>query len=107
MRAIAKKWGFLGYTLALIAITAVVIGISGIATTMWWGWYVLVTGGVLMLASSALMALVSVSRERSRYRDRAQRDPLMETVSDEEEWEYVERYRDQTPSRPYGSAGRV
>lgn len=105
MKELAKRWGMLAYGLALLAIAGVVIGISGIATSMWWGVFVVVAGGALMLVSGAMMAMVSISRGRSRYRDRSQRDPLMEPVSDEEEWDYVERYRDQAPSRPYGSRG--
>jgi len=105
MNRLSKRWGLLGYVLALLAIAAVVIGIVGIAAAMWWGWLVLIVGVVLLATSGGLMATVSSSRGRSRYRDRTQRDPIMETVTSAEESDYVERYRDETPTDNSESRG--
>ena len=93
MQPLRKAWGMLGYVILLVAVAGIVVGIVGLGGDNSWAWLVLVVALAVALLAAAAIFLVPASRHRDRYRDRTQRDPLMEDVTNDEEQRYFRRYR--------------
>lgn len=93
MQQFRKAWGMLGYVLLLVGLGALIVGISALAGDNSWAWLVFIIGVAVSLAAAALIFLVPASRHRDEYRDRTQRDPLMEEVTEQERQRYFRRYR--------------
>lgn len=103
MQRVAREWGSTGFVAVLVGVAVVAIGISAVAMKASWGWVALLAGVVLVIAGGGAMAAVTLSRRRSAWKDRGQRDPVLgEEVSAEEERKYLRRYRGRRGDRRQG-----